>query len=40
MFNLNQGFLLMQKLKSTPTGFTLGVKAKLLKNPFQFAQSY
>jgi hypothetical protein len=29
MFNLNQVFLLMQKLKSALTGFTLEVKAEL-----------
>jgi hypothetical protein len=33
MFNPNQAFLLMQKLKSAPKGFTLGVKAELKKNP-------
>jgi hypothetical protein len=32
MNNLNQAFLLMQKLKSAPTGFTLGVKAELKKS--------
>jgi hypothetical protein len=40
MFNPNQAFLVMQKLKSAPTGFTLGVKAELKRNPFQSAQSY
>jgi hypothetical protein len=40
MFNPNQTFLVMQKLKSAPTGFTLGVKAELKTNPFQSAQSY
>jgi hypothetical protein len=31
MFNPNQAFLLVQKLKSTPKGFTLGVKAEIEK---------
>ncbi len=31
MFNPNQAFLLVQKLKSTPRAFTLGVKAELEK---------
>jgi hypothetical protein len=31
MFNSNQAFLLVQKLKSAPKGFTLGVKAKIEK---------
>jgi hypothetical protein len=29
MFNPNQAFLLVQKLKPAPNGFTLGVKAEL-----------
>jgi hypothetical protein len=29
MFNPNQAFLLVQKLKSAPRAFTLGVKAEL-----------
>jgi hypothetical protein len=29
MFNSNQAFLLVQKLKSAPKGFTLGVKAEI-----------
>jgi hypothetical protein len=32
MFNPNPAFLLVQKLKSAPTGFTLGVKAATEKN--------
>jgi hypothetical protein len=28
MFNSNQAFLLLQKLKSAPRGFTQGVKAE------------
>ncbi len=40
MFNPNQAFLWVQKLESDPRGFTPGVKAKLLKKPFQSAQSY
>jgi len=31
MFNSNQAFLLVQKLKSAPLGFTLGVKAGVEK---------
>jgi hypothetical protein len=31
MFNLNQAFLLVQKLNSVPKGFTLGVKAEIEK---------
>jgi hypothetical protein len=31
MFNSNQAFLLVQKLKSAPKGFTLGVKAEIEK---------
>jgi hypothetical protein len=31
MFNPNPAFLLVQKLKSAPKGFTLGVKAELEK---------
>jgi hypothetical protein len=31
MFNLNQAFLLVQKLKSAPKCFTLGVKAEIEK---------
>jgi hypothetical protein len=31
MFNSNQAFLLAQKLKSAPKGFTLGVKAEIKK---------
>jgi hypothetical protein len=31
MFNSNQAFLLVQKLKSAPKGFPLGVKAKIEK---------
>jgi hypothetical protein len=31
MFNPNQAFLLVQKLKPAPNGFTLGVKAELEK---------
>jgi len=34
MFNPNQAFLLVQKLKSAPKAFTLGVKAELEKNLF------
>jgi hypothetical protein len=29
MFNSNQAFLLVQKLKSAPEAFTLGVKAEI-----------
>jgi hypothetical protein len=29
MFNPNQAFLLVQKLKLAPKGFTLGLKAKI-----------
>jgi hypothetical protein len=29
MFNSNQTFLLVQKLKSTPKGFTLKIKAEI-----------
>ncbi len=32
MFNSNQAFLLMQKLKSCPKGFTLVVEAEIEKN--------
>jgi hypothetical protein len=32
MFNPNPAFLLVQKLKSAPKGFTLGVKADIEKN--------
>ncbi len=32
MFNSTQAFLLVQKLKSPPKGFTLGVKAEIGKN--------
>jgi hypothetical protein len=32
MFNPNPAFLLVQKLKSAPKGFTLGVKAEIEKN--------
>jgi hypothetical protein len=39
MFNPNQAFLLVQKLKPAPKGFTLGVKAEL-KTYFQSAQRY
>jgi hypothetical protein len=31
MFNSNQASLLLQKLKSAPKGFTLGVKAEIEK---------
>jgi hypothetical protein len=31
MFNTNQAFLLAQKLKSAPKGFTPGVKAEIEK---------
>jgi len=31
MFNPNQAFLLVQKLKSAPKGFTLGVESELEK---------
>jgi len=31
MFNSNQAFLLVQKLKSAPNGFTSGVKAEIQK---------
>jgi hypothetical protein len=31
MFNPNPAFLLVQKLKSAPKGFTLGVKAEIEK---------
>jgi hypothetical protein len=31
MFNSNQAFLLVQKLKSAPRAFTLGVKAEIEK---------
>jgi len=31
MFNSNQTFLLVQKLKSTPKGFTLKIKAEIEK---------
>ncbi len=34
MFKLNQAFLLMQKLKSAPRAFTLGVKAEIEKKNF------
>jgi hypothetical protein len=37
-FNSNQVFLLMQKLKSAPKGFTLGVKAEIEKNLFNLPQ--
>jgi hypothetical protein len=50
MFNPNQAFLLVQKLKPAPNGFTLGVKAelerifsiclKLLRNVESFMASY
>jgi hypothetical protein len=40
MFNRNQAFLSVQKLKSDPRAFTLGIKAKLEKKSFQSAQSY
>jgi hypothetical protein len=39
MFNPNQAFLLVQKLKFQGL-FTLGLKAELEKNLFQSAQSY
>jgi hypothetical protein len=32
MFNSNQAFLLVQRLKSFPKGFTLGVEAEIEKN--------
>jgi hypothetical protein len=32
MFNPNPAFLLVQKLKSAPKGFTLGVKTEIEKN--------
>jgi hypothetical protein len=38
MFNSNQAFLLVQKLKSAPMGFTLGVKAGVEKNLFNLPQ--
>jgi hypothetical protein len=39
MFNSNQAFLLVQKLKSTPQGlYTLGVKAEIEKNLFNLPQ--
>jgi hypothetical protein len=31
MFNSNQAFVLVQKLKSAPKGFTSGVKAEIEK---------
>jgi hypothetical protein len=34
MFNSNQAFLLVQRLKSFPKGFTLGVEAEIEKNKF------
>jgi hypothetical protein len=34
MFNSNPEFLLVQKLKSPPKGFTLGVKAEIEKESF------
>ncbi len=34
MFNSNQAFLLVQKMKSSPKGFTLGVKAEIEKQIF------
>jgi hypothetical protein len=34
MFNPNPAFLLVQKLKSAPKGFTLGVKAETNKKNF------
>jgi hypothetical protein len=41
MFNPNQAFLLVQKLKFGPKGFfTLGVKAEIEKKKFQSAPSY
>jgi hypothetical protein len=40
MFNLNQAFLLMQKLKSAPKGFTLGVKAELKKKSFSICTKF
>jgi len=40
MFNLNQAFLLVQKLKSAPKGFTLGVKAEIEKNKILSPPSY
>jgi hypothetical protein len=39
MFNPNQAFLLVQKLKFTPEGITLGVKAKLEKHIFNLPQA-
>jgi hypothetical protein len=41
MFNPNQAFLLVQKLKSAPKGLflTLGVKAEIEKKSFQSAPS-
>jgi hypothetical protein len=38
MFNSNQAFLLVQKLKSAPKGVTLGVKAEIEKNLFNLPQ--
>jgi hypothetical protein len=32
MFNSNQAFVLVQKLKLAPKGFILGVKAEIEKN--------
>jgi hypothetical protein len=40
MFNPNPAFLLVQKLKSAPRAFTLGVKAEIEKKAFQSAPKY
>jgi hypothetical protein len=38
MFNSNQAFLLVQKLKISPKAVTLGVKAEIEKNLFNLPQ--
>jgi hypothetical protein len=38
MFNPNPAFLLVQKLKSAPRAFTLGVKAEIEKSLFNLPQ--
>jgi hypothetical protein len=39
MFNPNQAFLLVQKLKLAPRVFTLGVKAEIEKSIFNLLQA-
>ncbi len=38
MLNLNPAFLLVQRLKSAPKGFTLGVKVEIEKKHFDLPQ--